>query len=545
MFKKTVLALSLLNLWSFSALAVEFPSGISETTVEMIQEAESKDANGTQTVVTNSSVQTSEEIAQNFLERTNRQEGWNSDKQVYTAVASARFAANSNPTQMTKMREIKYTEAVLEAKREIIEFIRSDISVDNLLSLPNTGLDTEIDLENQRLQRELDQASKEYVELLSQYDQAKAEEFAGVNYQDFVRDTIVGVLDRLQISVDIPGLKQEQRDRLTAAQNKLTALQAQMDALQKKVEENRNSIAQENVSSVQTLAAMPLSGAVVVFQAESLKDSEYEISVVVTWSEKQERFLKGLFEGQPTVVGQIGKTSLQNYIQSNDWSTAVGNRLFLDDKGELHILGIASWPIEGKGSAPRRKAEAMARVRAQAQIAVAVNSNVQAKTLAETRSLERKDASLETVESIAETIMEGVENMQLQGVSKRYGRTLKHPLFNQNMYVAIYDYAAQNVTAAKSMEAENYRTAKDIEKANQYSSGVKAGMEQSLQQQKNDRSAYSQGQNAGIQSQMQSSESRQQPSGNAAHNTGSTSSSSGQGVNEGGYAGAGETDFEF
>ena len=542
MFKKSLLTVAIINLFTFSAMAAEFPSGISETTIDMMQQAESQNTANPQLLTPSSSSKTSEILMDEFLRNTNRETGWDDEKQIYTAVASARFQANTNPTQMSKMREIKYTEAVLEAKREIIEYIRSDISVANLLSLPSTGLDTEIDLESQRLQRELDLASKEYAQILSEYDRTKAEEFAGVNYKDFIRDSVVGVLDRLQINVNIPGLKQEQRERLQLAQSKLTALQSQIDALQNKVEENRKSIAQENVTSVQTLAAMPLAGAVVVSQAESLINSEYEISVVVTWSEKQERFLKGLFEGKPVVLGQIGKSNLQDYIRLNDWSTAVGNRLFLDDKGDLHILGIASWPIEGKGSAPRRKAEAMARVRAQAQIAVAVNSNVQAKTIAEARSLERKDASIETVESVAETLMEGVENMQLQGVSKRFGRKVTHPLFNQEMYVAIYDYSAQNVKAAKAIELENYQTAQDVERANQYSGGIKAGLEQNLQQQKNDRTAYQQGVMEGVQGQKNSVENQQ---GSSSTKNDTPTSNQTEGVNEGGYVGAGTTDFEF
>ena len=544
MFKKTLLAITLINLFSFSALAAEFPSGISETTVEMVQEAVTNSPEKSVPIVTNSSQKSAEAIAKEFLKQTKKRVGWDRRKQTYTVIGTAVFAANSNLTQMTKMREIKYTEAVLDAKRKIIEYIRTEISVDNLLSMPNTGLTTEIDLENQQLKKELEQATQDYSQLLAQYDQAKANEFAGVNYQDFIRDGITGVLDRLQIKVDISGLKQEQKDRLNTAQNKLLALQSQIDNLQKKVEENRKQISQESISSVETLAAMPLAGAVVVFQSESLVNSQYQISVVVTWSLNQERFLKGLFEGNPSELNQVGKTNFDDYIYHNDWSTAVGNRLFLDDEGELHILGIASWPIEGKGSAPRRRAEAMARTRAQAQIAVAINSNVQAKTLAETRSLERKDGSIETVENIAETIMESVENMQLRGVSQRYGEVLVHPLFNRDMYVTIYDYSPENVKAARMMEKENYQAAEDVERANQYSTGVKTGLEQSLEQQKNDRAAYQQGVNAG----MQSSSSTQVQGGqtnSSATNVSNQPNNQGSAYNEGGYAGAGATDFEF
>ena len=544
MFKKTLLAITLINLFSFSALAAEFPSGISETTVEMVQEAVTNSPEKSVPIVTNSSQKSAEAIAKEFLKQTKKRVGWDRRKQTYTVIGTAVFAANSNLTQMTKMREIKYTEAVLDAKRKIIEYIRTEISVDNLLSMPNTGLTTEIDLENQQLKKELEQATQDYSQLLAQYDQAKANEFAGVNYQDFIRDGITGVLDRLQIKVDISGLKQEQKDRLNTAQNKLLALQSQIDNLQKKVEENRKQISQESISSVETLAAMPLAGAVVVFQSESLVNSQYQISVVVTWSLNQERFLKGLFEGNPSELNQVGKTNFDDYIYHNDWSTSFCFRLFLDDEGELHILGIASWPIEGKGSAPRRRAEAMARTRAQAQIAVAINSNVQAKTLAETRSLERKDGSIETVENIAETIMESVENMQLRGVSQRYGEVLVHPLFNRDMYVTIYDYSPENVKAARMMEKENYQAAEDVERANQYSTGVKTGLEQSLEQQKNDRAAYQQGVNAG----MQSSSSTQVQGGqtnSSATNVSNQPNNQGSAYNEGGYAGAGATDFEF
>ena len=59
---------------------------------------------------------------------------------------------------MMRLRESKYMEAVLNARAEIIRFVRTDLSVDNRVTLPDTGLETKLDKEVKALQTELEKA---------------------------------------------------------------------------------------------------------------------------------------------------------------------------------------------------------------------------------------------------------------------------------------------------------------------------------------------------------------------------------------------------
>ena len=546
MYKKTLIALLLSQALCGASFAAEFPSGMSDSTVEMIEAAQPNNPeNSTNKPVLASTQKSASELADMFLDVRGLTSGWNPEQETFYAKGVARFKADADPVKLAQMLEIKYTEAVLNARREIIEFIRTDLSVDNVLSLPNTGLETELDRQVKELQRNLDRAQKEYEEALAEYDQAKAEDFGGISLDEFFSQGIASVIDRFQAHVDMAKLKENQKQRIKEAKDRLLGLQATMDSLKDNIEAARRSVAQETVSSVSTFASMPLAGSVVIYQSESLIDSGYEIAVVVTWSVKQENFLTSVFAGQPTQSINPGKQSLTEYIRSNDWSTAVGNRLFPDNNGTLHVLGIASWPVTGKGGAALRVAEGQARLRAMSQIALAIRGHIEAQSQAQARASERNDETTEVVSNFAETLTEKLQNMPLQGASKRFGKELTHPISGQKIYVAIYDYSPKNAATAKHMERANYDAAVRQEKAGQYSQGVKSGLENKLSNQQKDKSAFAQGQ---IDGQRQNTNvsgsatsSKMYPEGNSSNNNQNSSN----GIQEGSFGGTGTTDFRF
>lgn len=546
MYKKTLIALLLSQALYGASFAAEFPSGMSDSTVEMIEAAQPNNPdNSANKPVLASTQKSASDLADMFLDVRGLTTGWNPEQETFYAKGVARFKVDADPVKLAQMREIKYTEAVLNARREIIEFIRTDLSVDNVLSLPNTGLETELDRQVKELQRNLDRAQKEYEEALAEYDQAKADDFGGISLDEFFSEGIASVINRFQAHVDTAKLKENQKQRIKEAKDKLLSLQATMDSLKDNIEAARRSVAQETVSSVSTFASMPLAGSVVTYQSESLIDSGYEIAVVVTWSVKQENFLSSVFAGQPIQAINPGKQSLTEYIRSNDWSTAVGNRLFADNNGTLHVLGIASWPVTGKGGAALRVAEGQARLRAMSQIALAIRGHIEAQSQAQARASERNDETTEVVSNFAETLTEKLQNIPLQGASKRFGKELTHPISGQKIYVAIYDYSPKNAATAKQMERANYDAAVRQEKAGQYSQGVKSGLENKLSNQQKDKSAFAQGQ---IDGQRQST-----PAGNSSTSskmypegqptTGNQNSSSG--IQEGSFGGTGTTDFRF
>lgn len=179
------------------------------------------------------------------------------------------------------------------------------------------------------------------------------------------------------------------------------------------------------------------------------------------------------------------------------------------------------------------------------QIALAIRGHIEAQSQAQARASERNDETTEVVSNFAETLTEKLQNMPLQGASKRFGKELTHPISGQKIYVAIYDYSPKNAATAKHMERANYDAAVRQEKAGQYSQGVKSGLENKLSNQQKDKSAFAQGQ---IDGQRQNTNvsgsatsSKMYPEGNSSNNNQNSSN----GIQEGSFGGTGTTDFRF
>lgn len=103
--------------------------------------------------------------------------------------------------------------------------------------------------------------------------------------------------------------------------------------------------------------------------------------------------------------------------------------------------------------------------------------------------------------STASMLQQRVQGMQLQGVSERFSSTsLKHPLTGQRLAVLLYEVSPDNAKMARQVEKTNYRAAESLERSNQYSAGVKSGLDQSYQNTKQDPTQFEAGQQEGLSS---------------------------------------------
>lgn len=542
--KRTLLSMTLLPVLSFAAFAADFPAAsaqpqAAQVTITKVSAKLQNDAAALQEQsVQSSQTATAEDLANEWLDKHGGQ-GWNEDQQRYLAISTTLFKAENDPAKMMRLRESKYMEAVLNARADIIRFVRTDLSVDNRVMLPETGLETKLDKEVKALRAELEKAKTQYQEALKEVDQVKADSWAGVDIGEFFRDGIAGIFNKIGGNVDVKALENKQAQRLETAKQRMLALQGQIDNLKQQIEKAKTSVAQENTSRVSTFASMPLVGSAVVYQAESIVNGEYQMSVVLQWSPKQERYFSALFAGQSVSPVRGGTMSIQDFIRKTDWSSAVGNRLFPDKDGRLHVLGISAWPLLGQTSAARRTAEGMSRSNALAQIGLALRSHVQQRSLAEQKVQESNDAKTDDVASFAEDLTESLKNFQVQGATRRFGRVMTHPLTKQKVFVSVYSYSFDNVKTAQVMEQSNYRADLGMESANQQSKGRKDAMDQAVEQQKASTTSYSQGSAQGAEN-MRGRHQETEPQGAP-----STAAPAAEGSMSGSIGGTGTTDFSF
>lgn len=540
--KKTLLTMALLQVFALGAVAADFPA--SQPSAQVTIRAESAHVqdsaiNLEQQAVQNSQTVTAEDMGNDWLEKHGGQ-GWNEDRQRYMAISTAVVKAENDPAKMMRLRESKYMEAVLNARAEIIRFVRTDLSVDNRVTLPDTGLETKLDKEVKALQTELEKAKAQYQDALREVDQVKADSWGGVDIGEFFRDGVAGILNKMGANIDVQGLQAKQAKRLEDAKQKMLSLQGQIDSIKQQIEQAKTSLSQENTSKVATFASMPLVGSAVVYQAESIVDGQYQMSVVVQWSPKQERYMTAVFAQQPVQPVRGGTMSIQDFIRQTDWSSAVGNRLFPDKNGRLHVLGISAWPLTGQSSAARRTAEGMSRSNALAQIGLALKSHVVAKSQADQKVQSMNDDRTDDIHSFAEDLSESLKNFQIQGATRRFGRVVTHPLTGQKIFVSVYSYSLDNVKTATEMEKSNYLAEIEMQAVNQQSQGRKSAMDQAVQQQQSSTTSYTAGQAQGAEMMRQTPVAPSQQSGSSSQET--TPADAGM---SGSVGGTGTTEFSF
>ena len=238
-----------------------------------------------------------------------------------------------------------------------------------------------------------------------------------------------------------------------------------------------------------------------------------------------------------------GEMSLKDFIKSTDWSTAQGARKFFDEKGNFWLLAIGSHPIKGNSSSAMRKAKGFARTNAQKQIAYILYSEAQAKQVAQAKMQEistgKIDGSMEnqSVTSFAETLSQKVEKKNIQGMSQKLGKKFTHPISGQKMYVSVYGLSSSGVRKARLIEGSQARAAQDQIKENERSKGVKAGIEKTITDTKNDKSSFNKGFKEGV------SKAKSAPSSSSStiKNNKSSSGSS----KKGGFKGGGTTSGAF
>ena len=511
------------------ALGAEFKS-----TNEVIEETQKSDA------PLYSDTSSSEDLAADFLNEVGLTEGDNDG--LFVAVGTAVLPEPdpaSNPDFLT-MRRIKASEASLEAKRQFIEFIRTTMSAEDVVTLPESPFSTEFDDKMQATKDKVNKAFRKYKIALLKANKAEAAKLNGVDFSVLAKEGIIATIKKINPEFDASKLDKKLADDLAKAKADLEATETDLSNLKDELETLRGSLQQENVSSVETFSKMNVVGLVPIASFESWDGEQYATTIISIWTVKEEERTRALYSGQE-VVYEPGASSVKDFINSTDWSTAQGVRKFFDDKGNFWLLSIGSSPIKGKSSKATRTARGQAQLSAQKQIAFVLFSEASSKRSARDKLQEVTTGNVgetenQSVSSFAETISQKVEDLDIQGMSQLIGKKYTHPISGQQMYVSIYGISSKAVRQAQLMEASQARVTQDMIRENQRSKGVKAGFDKAIDDAKKDKSSFQKGFKEG-QTKAKSQSNNQKKS--------SSSSSNSSGSSKGGFKGAGTGSSAF
>ena len=506
----------------------------SQTTNEVIEKTQKSEA------PLYSESASSEDLAQEFLNEVSLTEGDNDG--LFVAVGTAVLPEPdpaSNPDFLT-MRRIKASEASLEAKRQFIEFIRTTMSAEDVITMPESPFSTEFDNKMKATQNKINKAFRNYKLALRKANKAEAAKFNGVDFSVLAKEGITATIKRINPEFDAGKVEKKLADDLAKAKADLEATETDLNNLKNELETLRGSLQQENVSSIETFSKMNVVGLVPIASFESWDGEQYATTIVSIWTTKEEERARLLYSGQD-VAYDPGSSSVKDFINSTDWSTAQGVRKFFDDKGNFWLISIGSSPLKGKSSKATRTAKGQAQLSAQKQIAFVLFSEASSKRSAKEKLQEVTTGNVgetenQSVTSFAETISQKVEDLDIQGMSQLKGKKYTHPISGQEMFVSIYGISSKAVRQAQLMEASQARVTQDMIRENQRSKGVKAGFDKAIDDAKKDKSSFQKG--------FKEGQAKAKTQSNASKKPSSSNTTSG-GSSKGGFKGAGTGSSAF
>jgi len=482
----------------------------------------------------------SEDLAEEFLNEVGLTEGDNDG--LFVAVGTAVLPEPdpaSNPDFLT-MRRIKASEASLETKRQFIEFIRTTMSAEDVITMPESPFSTEFDNKMKATQNKINKAFRNYKLALRKANKAEAAKFNGIDFSVLAKEGITATIKRINPEFDASKVEKKLADDLAKAKADLEATETDLNNLKNELETLRGSLQQENVSSIETFSKMNVVGLVPIASFESWDGEQYATTIVSIWTTKEEERARMLYSGQD-VAYDPGSLSVKDFINSTDWSTAQGVRKFFDDKGNFWLISIGSSPLKGKSSKATRTAKGQAQLSAQKQIAFVLFSEASSKRSAKEKLQEVTTGNVgetenQSVTSFAETISQKVEDLDIQGMSQLKGKKYTHPISGQEMFVSIYGISSKAVRQAQLMEASQARVTQDMIRENQRSKGVKAGFDKAIDDAKKDKSSFQKG--------FKEGQAKAKSQSNTPKKSSSSSPKSG-GSSKGGFKGSGTGSSAF
>ena len=439
---------------------------------------------------------TASDLAQNFLLNANVNEGWNDDKKFFISIGNSYFTdadPSTNP-DFLNIRALKSFEANIFAKGNIISYIRTSMSAEDIVTVPSSGLSTKFDDKKYKIELKLQGKVNKYKKAAINYDKTLKTNFKSVDsisINVLMAEPLSQFISKLNIKIDAS--ENKKAIALKNAEKELLAVQTEIKELKKLAKKLQGQLSQENVSSVKTLSSMTLVGAFQVAHFESYVDGQYEIAVIKMWSPKQEQRALALMKGIPIILSP-GNLSIKEYINSTNWASAIGGRKFIDDKGEFFLFGIGATPIKGKSSAQMRTAKGRAELFAQKELAIALKGDITLSREAKEKLQEITNSDgyseNQVASSFAENISQKLENIQIQGASKRYSDIVTHPITNQKMYIAVYSLSLSSTQNARAMEASQYAATVNMIKENALSKSLKAGNNKSINETKKNKPSF-------------------------------------------------------
>ncbi len=250
-----------------------------------------------------------------------------------------------------------------------------------------------------------------------------------------------------------------------------TEISAKDNIKTKVSENNENSYGTKiNASVIRSFASMPLAGALQIAHFESIISNRYEVTSIFMWSKKHEKRVNSLLNNENFKLKSNAST-LKEYISQTDWSSVIGSRKFIDEKGNFYIFGIGVTDLKNKKAIFLSKSKKKSEEIAKKEIGIALRGGVAIQRFSKEILKETDDGKTvkyDTSSNFSEKLYQGLDSLNLRNASRHLGLELKHPLTGQDMYVSVF-----SVSSGRAVNVSNVEEKKNnIQKVNSSSTKV-------------------------------------------------------------------------
>ncbi len=535
------------------ALAAEFAQGMSPAT-SALQEAAQQEMAAAPAQPT---AQTAGEMAQAFLDRQGQSTGLvpvkrEDGKEEILCIAVGTYTHPATAQTISTIRNVGTMTAILNAKADIAKTLASKVSADIASLMPeNTGLGTEYDQKKEELENEIEALLAEYQQAAAEAERAESGQVGGLNPEDALAEGVSAILSKFDVKVDAAKLKQENAQKIQALKERAEQLDQKRAQLNKMLQDLQGQLNSEERSTVQVLANAVLTGAVVVNSYESLIDGQYEVSVILSWSSPQERFIRALTQNQPVSPDAFKPTTKKNlneYVISTKWERVAGGRWIVANDGTPHLFAVGTAELRDNNANAKRKAAALAQTNAMGNLAMSlysdVTANQQARAIVQNINDGKGGEIAQTAEEIAQRLQASVQNLVVQGANKVREVVAVSPLTGRKTQICVYEFSPAANKVAKEQFNRQRDTAVEMGKAQQQLRGYVDETKRIIEQADKDASAYAAGQAATQRSAAQAA-AQQSAAPQAASGAPAAAANPNAPLLNSSFGGEGEEDFQF
>ena len=480
----------------------------SEQVAPKIAEDEKKAADDVQAAVTGEKPFVSaEQIVKNTLRNElNIGTGYDSKKKAMIVVGTAevKIPDPANDKQFISKRNIKATEAFLEAKAQIIRAISQRIETFDCAATAVEDTDEKnLRPEEVVFKKNLEEFKKKNTALakkLAILDAKEAEALNGVTLNDQFGAILTGIAKKLDATFDPTTITAEKirvRDEVKAEcarlEKELEVLKAECAKLPKRPNNQLNS-------KTKLTSSMPLLGATVLTQAESWDktDGTYQVALGVVWSRKLQDVAKRTGCGDFEAGQKKGKYSKDEWMAMQDLRCMLGPRKMTDNEGRTIYMGIAAADMMGT-VASRKGKRRLAEVAAQDFVVFSLFGDVAAYT--ETSRNYKEYSNEETGEewqklneSLFDTVSQKFSgNIQGSMPLSEFAGEVIHPISGRKIYVVPYYLDPSLAKDSVEHMLESYNAAAMVDKAGQFRAGLEDGMKAELNAVRESKEVYNEG----------------------------------------------------